>query len=76
LIRVSTNKSALDGKKFQLSICSFIRNMGVINSVFLDTTSCGAHNAATCADCPQGNGAGWCNGVCQWIDGQCQEKGL
>ena len=50
--------------------------MGVINSVFLDTTSCGAHNAATCADCPQGNGAGWCNGVCQWIDGQCQEKGL
>ena len=55
--------------------------MGVINSVFLDTTFCGNHYAVayyadTCADCPQGNGAGWCNGVCQWIDGQCQEKGL
>ena len=27
---------------------------------------CGGHRAATCADCPQGNGAAWCNGDCVW----------
>lgn len=29
-------------------------------------TSCGNHNAASCELCPQGNGAGWCNGECSW----------
>ena len=28
---------------------------------------CGAHYAATCEQCPQGNGAAWCNGVCTWV---------
>lgn len=28
--------------------------------------SCGNHNAATCLDCPQGNGASGCNGDCSW----------
>mmetsp|Transcript_14217 Transcript_14217/g.31046 ORF Transcript_14217/g.31046 Transcript_14217/m.31046 type:complete len:530 (-) Transcript_14217:1631-3220(-) len=28
--------------------------------------SCGGHFAATCADCPRGNGASWCNGGCTW----------
>ena len=28
--------------------------------------SCGNHFASTCADCPQGNGAAWCNGDCIW----------
>ena len=32
---------------------------------------CGAHKAPTCEECPQGNGAGWCNGECEWIDGGC-----
>ena len=36
---------------------------------------CGGHNAATCADCPQGNGAAWCNGECRWdtSTSQCRE---
>jgi len=29
--------------------------------------SCGRHNAATCMECPQGNGAAWCNGDCKWF---------
>merc|ERR1719186_1712489 len=28
--------------------------------------SCGNHKAITCADCPQGHGSSWCNGVCEW----------
>mmetsp|Transcript_23490 Transcript_23490/g.35667 ORF Transcript_23490/g.35667 Transcript_23490/m.35667 type:complete len:500 (-) Transcript_23490:113-1612(-) len=35
--------------------------------------SCGGHFASTCAECPQGNGAAWCNGDCTWIDNQCTE---
>merc|ERR1712008_287847 len=35
---------------------------------------CGSHNANTCAACPEGNGASWCNGDCQWGKGQCQPK--
>jgi hypothetical protein len=35
---------------------------------------CGGHKAASCADCPQGNGAGWCNGQCQWVNNECIEK--
>merc|ERR1719491_714299 len=27
---------------------------------------CGNHFAATCAECPQGNGAAWCNDDCKW----------
>ena len=36
--------------------------------------SCGQHNAGFCAGCPQGNGGAWCNGDCQWLDGQCVQK--
>jgi hypothetical protein len=32
---------------------------------------CGGHEAASCADCPQGNGASWCNGECTWLNGAC-----
>ena len=28
--------------------------------------SCGNHDASSCQECPQGNGASWCNGDCQW----------
>ena len=35
--------------------------------------SCGNHYATTCVDCPQGNGASWCNGDCTWITDQCTE---
>ena len=33
--------------------------------------SCGQHNAASCTECPQGNGASWCNGDCVWSGGLC-----
>ena len=29
---------------------------------------CGAHRAANCEACPQGNGQSWCNGDCVWCD--------
>lgn len=32
--------------------------------------NCGGHLAASCEDCPEGNGADWCNGECKWI-GRC-----
>ena len=35
--------------------------------------SCGSHYALNCVDCPQGNGASWCNGDCIWITDQCTE---
>jgi len=37
----------------------------------LADVSCGGHSAATCADCPQGNGAAWCNGECTWENNAC-----
>ena len=37
----------------------------------LATVSCGNHRAATCSDCPLGNGATWCNGDCVWKRGGC-----
>ena len=33
--------------------------------------SCGGHQADSCAGCPQGNGAGWCNGDCTWSNDEC-----
>jgi len=38
-----------------------------------DNVNCGNHDAPTCAECPQGNGASWCNGECAWSD---QEGGI
>lgn len=35
---------------------------------------CGNHHAATCAECPQGHGASWCNGECEWKSNQCVKK--
>ena len=37
--------------------------------------SCGRHRAPSCTECPQGNGASWCNGDCTWSDEQCISKG-
>ena len=39
-----------------------------------DPVSCGNHQANSCAKCPQGNGATWCNGDCKWSNGQCISK--
>lgn len=35
------------------------------------TVSCGRHWAASCAQCPMGYGATWCNGQCYWYQGNC-----
>ena len=40
------------------------------------SVSCGGHRASSCNECPQGNGAAWCNGDCQWNTGSCRLKGL
>jgi len=38
--------------------------------------NCGAHysNDGTCGGCPQGYGAAWCNGECEWKHNQCVQK--
>jgi len=41
---------------------------------FPSSVSCGGHSAQSCADCPQGNGASWCNGDCAWMNGQCMSS--
>lgn len=44
-----------------------------------EEVSCGNHEASSCAECPQGNGASWCNGECEWTSengGVCQSKTL
>jgi hypothetical protein len=35
------------------------------------SVKCGGHEAPTCDECPQGNGASWCHGQCEWIDEKC-----
>ena len=40
-------------------------------AVELTDVSCGAHSAASCAECPSGHGSAWCNGDCVWCNGQC-----
>lgn len=32
---------------------------------------CGGHKAPSCDQCPQGHGASWCNGECEWRGGTC-----
>eukprot|EP00927_Polykrikos_kofoidii_P008375 TRINITY_DN13476_c0_g3_i1.p1 TRINITY_DN13476_c0_g3~~TRINITY_DN13476_c0_g3_i1.p1 ORF type:complete len:1399 (+),score=171.05 TRINITY_DN13476_c0_g3_i1:127-4323(+) len=35
---------------------------------------CGSHSAPTCALCPQGHGAAWCNLDCMWDRNRCQNN--
>ena len=49
------------------------------NEWFLDPpgeVGCGGHKANTCPECPQGNGAYWCNGDCVWLNGECVDRGM
>ena len=48
--------------------------MKLIKVVFIGSVSCGRHKANTCAGCPQGKGANWCHGDCQWVNGRCQKN--
>jgi len=36
--------------------------------------SCGSHEASSCEACPQGNGEGYCNGDCHWVNESCVRK--
>ena len=63
-------------------VLGFLRRKDYLQLI-LDTTiepstpvSCGQHTAASCAECPQGQGASWCNGDCAWSGGQCEPKGM
>ena len=48
----------------------------IINISLGSVVSCGNHNAATCSECPLGNGAAWCNGDCIWQNSECVLKGI
>ena len=53
----------------------------ILNSNYISTyfsgqpVSCGNHQASCCQECPQGNGASWCNGDCKWSNNQCVTAG-
>ena len=51
-------------------------NSNELFSVLVGEVFCGGHTAKTCSDCPQGNGAGWCNGDCVWLNGECVDRGM
>jgi len=38
--------------------------------------NCGGSKAESCAQCPEGHGAVWCNGECEWVENTCQPKVL
>jgi hypothetical protein len=46
------------------------------NAVEDKSVACGGHRAASCSQCPLGNGAMWCHGDCAWCDSkqECQDK--
>ena len=39
-----------------------------------DQVHCGGHTANSCAGCPQGKKAAWCNGECFWHNEKCQSR--
>jgi len=53
----------VEGAETRRRCCKSCRNMKKV--------SCGNHQASSCAACPQGNGAVWCNGDCVWKGGRC-----
>mmetsp|Transcript_26429 Transcript_26429/g.30436 ORF Transcript_26429/g.30436 Transcript_26429/m.30436 type:complete len:264 (-) Transcript_26429:352-1143(-) len=61
----------LNMSNFNLLVLLFSLNL--CSTTCEATVSCGGHSAATCAECPMGNGAAWCNGDCAWdfAIGQC-----
>ena len=52
--------------------CTETLTTGAISSTISTISlNCGGHYASSCENCPQGNGASWCNGDCNWINDQC-----
>mmetsp|Transcript_27363 Transcript_27363/g.42126 ORF Transcript_27363/g.42126 Transcript_27363/m.42126 type:complete len:497 (-) Transcript_27363:1448-2938(-) len=54
----STNKKRIKRTYNQTSFPGFSKT--------ITTVRCGGHSAPTCTECPNGNGAAWCNGECEW----------
>ena len=66
-------------KNPQVCVLSNVNYCRFIPSTFIPTivmVSCGNHDASSCQECPQGNGASWCNGDCKWNwnNNQCVSK--
>ena len=57
--------------------CCFIL-LNIPLQILETDVSCGGHRATFCIDCPQGNGASWCNGECTWDNdnSKCVNKGI
>mmetsp|Transcript_89959 Transcript_89959/g.196937 ORF Transcript_89959/g.196937 Transcript_89959/m.196937 type:complete len:677 (+) Transcript_89959:47-2077(+) len=53
---------------------SFFEESRAENPNFLQQVSCGNHKAKTCAECPQGHGAGWCHVDCTYSFGSCMKN--
>merc|ERR1712066_685377 len=49
-----------------------MEGMSCCSEEFPCDVSCGGHKAQSCAACPQGYGASWCNGDCVWKNEQCE----
>ena len=47
----------------------------ILLCLIVGQVSCGNHQAETCDQCPQGNGAAWCNGDCEWDGATCIPSG-
>lgn len=55
--------------RYVVALGSCLVSIGAVEetpSLGVKAVSCGNHMAASCAQCPQGNGAGWCHGDCYW----------
>mmetsp|Transcript_23202 Transcript_23202/g.41483 ORF Transcript_23202/g.41483 Transcript_23202/m.41483 type:complete len:105 (+) Transcript_23202:304-618(+) len=48
-----------------------LSSTGGLFSSLATPVHCGGHSARKCSECPQGNGANWCNGDCQWVADSC-----
>merc|ERR1712224_1184907 len=72
---------ALSGANFSLSetakneearhFVGYLRLLVEGGQGFQEKVNCGGHEAPKCASCPQGHGASWCNGDCQWVNMAC-----
>merc|ERR1711936_1133589 len=56
------------------SLASTPQNNDLGNVLDRMSVSCGGHYAKSCKECHKGNGAGWCNGDCIWVDNNCKDK--
>ena len=56
------------------SLASTPQKIDLRNVLDRMSVSCGGHYAKSCKECHKGNGAGWCNGDCIWVDNKCKDK--